>query len=142
MTSQRSMFASGLALAMAFGGASSLVNAQDTMPKAGFTQEQADRGLAEYTRSCADCHGANLDDGEFGGPPLKGVGFREKWFNISADVLYGFISTQMPPDRPGQLGAETYADLTAYILLQNGKMAGTEALPADLTALSELHIDP
>ena len=37
-----------------------------------FTSEQAERGHADYAHNCLDCHGSNLDNGEFGGPPLKG----------------------------------------------------------------------
>jgi mono/diheme cytochrome c family protein len=40
-----------------------------------FTDAQATQGKAVYDRNCLSCHGANLDDGEFG-PPLKGVEFR------------------------------------------------------------------
>src|SRR4029434_7286966 len=43
-----------------------------------FTEAQATQGKAVYDRSCLSCHGANLDDGEFG-PPLKGVEFRLRW---------------------------------------------------------------
>ena len=35
-----------------------------------FTQAQVTAGQTTFAQSCASCHGANLDDGEFG-PPLK-----------------------------------------------------------------------
>ncbi|WMT85662.1 cytochrome c [Pelagibacterium sp. 26DY04] len=105
---------------------------------ASFTAEQVAAGEREYTRSCQDCHGANLDDGEFGGPPLIGVNFRDKWFDLPASGLYGFTSAAMPPDRPGRLSAETYANLVAFILSENGLEAGDTPLPSDMEALSEL----
>ena len=110
----------------------------DAMDMASFTQEQVDAGQREYTRSCQDCHGPNLDDGEFGGPPLVGYYFREKWFGMSVAGLYGFTASAMPPDRPGQLSAETYADLVAFILSKNDVEPGETPLPSDMDALSNL----
>jgi len=107
---------------------------------ASFTAAQAQRGLAEYKRSCLDCHGANLDDGEFGGPPLRGLSFESKYFGVTADALFGFMQAAMPPDRPGRLSAQTYADLTAYVLSKNGVQPGQTELPSDLEALAGLTI--
>lgn len=107
---------------------------------AGFTAEQVAAGEREYRRSCLDCHGANLDDGEFGGPPLIGMSFQDKWFDMNAAALYGFTAAAMPPDRPGRLSAETYASLVAYILSENGLEPGDTPLPSDLAALSELSL--
>lgn len=106
-----------------------------------FTAVQADRGRGEYLKSCVDCHGAALDDGEFGGAPLKGATFREKWFGTTADVLFGFLSSAMPPDRPGRLSPQAYADLTAYILSVNGVQPGAVELPADADALAALAVE-
>ena len=54
-----------------------------------FTQEQADRGHALYRRNCQDCHGFNLNDGEFGGAPLNGQYFARHWGNGHVAALYG-----------------------------------------------------
>lgn len=43
-----------------------------------FTTVQAGNGQAAYARSCARCHGSNLDDGEFG-PALRGKVFLSRW---------------------------------------------------------------
>jgi mono/diheme cytochrome c family protein len=95
-----------------------------------FTHEQADRGQAAYRRNCQDCHGANLNDGEFGGAPLNGQYFSRHWGNASVAALYGFMRTKMPPDRPGRLSPQTYADLTAFLLMKNGyQTAETELSP-------------
>ena len=92
---------------------------EPTTPPA-FTQEQADRGHAIYRRNCQDCHGVNLNDGEFGGAPLDGQYFARHWGNGSVAALYGFMRAKMPPDRPGKLNSQTYADLTAFLLARNG----------------------
>ena len=72
-----------------------------------FTSEQAERGHAEYAHNCLDCHGSNLDNGEFGGPPLKGGSFARHWDAANVAALFGFMKAKMPPDRPGQLNDET-----------------------------------
>jgi mono/diheme cytochrome c family protein len=96
-----------------------------------FTEAQAERGHLEYAHNCIDCHGSNLDNGEFGGPPLKGSSFARQWEAGNVAALFAFMKAKMPPDRPGQLNDETYSDIIAYILDQNGYKAGEKELPAD-----------
>jgi mono/diheme cytochrome c family protein len=96
-----------------------------------FTQEQAARGHASYRRYCQDCHGTDLDNGEFGGAPLTGQYFARHWGNGTVAALYGFVRTKMPPDRPGKLNPQTYADLTAFLLVRNGYQAAQAELPPD-----------
>src|SRR5713101_8305846 len=85
-----------------------------------FTADQAERGHAIYSRNCGDCHGTTLDNGEFGGPVLKGGFFRQKWSAGGVGALYSFTKGLMPPDRPGALTDQNYADLIAFILSNNG----------------------
>jgi mono/diheme cytochrome c family protein len=99
-----------------------------------FTQAQAERGEASYQHNCLDCHGSTLDNGEFGGPPLKGASFARHWDAANVAALFGFMKAKMPPDRPGQLNDETYADLIAYILDENGYKPGDKELPPDVNA--------
>jgi mono/diheme cytochrome c family protein len=99
-----------------------------------FTEEQADRGKTAYNRNCQDCHGHNLNDGEFGGAPLNGGYFNRHWGSGSVAALYSFMRTKMPPDRPGKLNPQTYADLTAFLLSQNGYQPGKDELPVDAGA--------
>jgi mono/diheme cytochrome c family protein len=99
-----------------------------------FTEEQAERGHAAYAHNCLDCHGSNLDNGEFGGPPLKGLWFARHWDAANVAALFSFMKAKMPPDRPGQLNDETYADMIAYILDENGYKPGDKELPADPNA--------
>jgi mono/diheme cytochrome c family protein len=103
-----------------------------------YTTQQAQRGLQAYTQACRDCHGANLDDGEFGGAPIRGSYFDQRFGGGPASALFGYIQTAMPPDRPGQLSLGTYADITAYLLERNGYPAGSAPLPTDLGALDEM----
>jgi mono/diheme cytochrome c family protein len=97
-----------------------------------FTAEQAERGEAAYVRNCQDCHGTTLDNGEFGGAPLKGSWFRRHWGDGSVAALIGKTKATMPSDRPGQLSDQTYLDLTAFLLIQNGYAPSDKELPADL----------
>ena len=99
-----------------------------------FTEAQVQRGKAIYQKNCQDCHGSTLDNGEFGGAPLKGSYFRQHWGSGDVSALFGYVNTLMPPDRPGQLTAQSYADLTAFLLSSNGYAAGTEELPPDENA--------
>jgi len=96
-----------------------------------FTEAQVERGRALYQKNCQDCHGTQLDNGEFGGAPLKGSYFRQHWGSGDVASLFGYVSALMPPDKPGQLSPQSYADLTAFLLSSNGYAAGGEELTAD-----------
>jgi len=99
-----------------------------------YTVGQADQGQAAYLDHCVSCHGQNLDDGAYG-PPLKGNDFRQKWGSRSAEALFTYTSTKMPPARPGTLGDGSCAQLLAFILQENGAQPGARELPADPDAL-------
>jgi mono/diheme cytochrome c family protein len=105
-----------------------------------FTQEQADRGQSIFRRACQDCHGANLNDGEFGGAPLNGQYFARHWGNGSVAALYGYMRAKMPPDRPGKLNPQTYADLTAFLLVKNGYQPAETELPPDPEAQGRMNL--
>jgi mono/diheme cytochrome c family protein len=107
-----------------------------------FTAEQVDRGRAIYGRNCTDCHGTTLDNGEFGGPVLKGGFFRQKWGPLGVGALFSFTKGLMPPDRPGGLTDQSYADLIAYILSNNGYTPGDKELPTDANAMQNMGIKP
>jgi mono/diheme cytochrome c family protein len=116
------------------------VSAQERPATPAFTAAQAERGQATYRQSCQDCHGSSLDNGEFGGPPLKGGYFRTRWGSGNVAVLYGYLSLAMPPDRPGQLSPQTYADLVAFILSNNGYTAGDKELTSDQNAQQSMSL--
>ena len=110
--------------------------AQSPAKPISFTSGQADQGRSVYVEQCASCHGEYLDDGQFG-PPLKGVDFRAKW-SRPADALFSYMSTTMPPAKPGTLGDASYAQLVAFILQENGSQPGEQELPADPDSLRAL----
>ena len=105
-----------------------------------FTEEQADRGHAAYRRNCQDCHGTDLNNGEFGGAPLTGQYFARHWGNGNVAALFGFMRSKMPPDRPGKLNPQTYADLTAFLLVKNGYQAAQTELPPDPAAQEHMNL--
>lgn len=107
-----------------------------------FTQAQIDSGKSEYTQSCNDCHGPHLDDGEFGGPPLKGTAFMAKWRKLPPSALVNYVHNAMPPDTPGRLPMGTYVEIVAYILSVNGVAPGTKEMPTDAAALAALRYPP
>src|SRR5690606_11719922 len=90
------------------------------------TQEQVARGQAAYSAQCSTCHGQDIVDSIAGYP------------NVA--LFYGFIASAMPASAPGSLPPQQYADMTAYLLNQNGYPIGTEDLPPDEDILAE--IDP
>jgi mono/diheme cytochrome c family protein len=111
--------------------------AAQTAP-ASYTAAQAERGQASYQHSCAACHGSELDNGDFGGPPLRGSAFRSHWQGGSAGALFGYVKTTMPPDNPAGLNDSTYADILAFVLQGNGYPAGAAELPGDAAALERI----
>jgi mono/diheme cytochrome c family protein len=126
--------------ALMIGAAGFLTSRSDAQPaELSFTAAQSASGEVEYKANCIDCHGAHLDDGEFGGPPLKGAAFSAKWFRLPASGLVNYIHAAMPPDAPGRLPMGTYVEITAYILNMNGVAPGTRDMPADIGALTALH---
>src|SRR5215469_3943028 len=118
-----------LSLALCMAGASWGSGARalfDSGP-VGFTQKQAQRGQADYAKSCASCHGRHLNDGQFG-PPVKGAAFRAHWSNQSPEALRALIVQRMPPASPASLDSRTYTDIEAYLLKENGDRAGAVEL--------------
>ena len=105
-----------------------------------FSAAQADSGQGVYERYCVMCHGANLNDGEFGGPPLRGTSFEESWAGLPVSALYGYIEAAMPPDNPGALSQQGRTDVVAYLLSRNGYAEGAP-LPGDLAAFDLLMLE-
>lgn len=105
------------------------------------TLEQAIRGEAVYARSCSRCHGEDLA-GWIETPPLAGSTFRRKWNGRTLAELYGFVSVNMPRNRPGTLDPQTYIDVIAYVLQMSGYPVGRQELAADAAALAAIRIEP
>ncbi len=80
-----------------------------------YTAEQADRGKALYTQSCAGCHSADLR-GDGTAPSLVEGDFAFQWADTSVGELYEQIRKLMPSTRPNSLPPQSYIDIVAYIL--------------------------
>jgi len=91
-----------------------------------YSDAQATRGQTLYMQSCARCHGADLS-GTYEIPPLTGR-FMPYWSGSSLDVLFDYVSTAMPLDHPGALGAGANADILAFILKSNAIPSGSKEL--------------
>lgn len=102
-----------------------------------YTQEQAGRGKAVYSQSCASCHGEALD-GKGTAPPLAGAYFRGNWDGLTVDDLFERIQTSMPADQPGKLSREQTAAVLTFLLTSNGIPAGPKELPTDAGALQKI----
>jgi mono/diheme cytochrome c family protein len=96
--------------------------------------------MASYEQSCSACHGEHLDDGDFGGPPLRGSYFRSHWGTSNVGALFSIIKNLMPTDAPGSLTDSTYADILAYVLQYNGYKPGALELPTDPAAQARLSL--
>jgi mono/diheme cytochrome c family protein len=125
---------SGLALSCWF--ALSDLGAQTSTPP--YSAEQAERGQASYEHSCQACHGSTLDNGDFGGAPLRGSWFRTHWGSTDVGALFSYLKAAMPPDNPGGLNDSTFVDILAFILRGNGYPPGVQELPPDIDALRRM----
>lgn len=105
-----------------------------------YTVEQAARGKTAYDANCVSCHGPTLVNANYG-PPLAGDYFNRKWTGMPVSDLFAKVQS-MPPSRPNSLSAETYADLTAYILQVNELPPSESELPMDPALLQDMVISP
>jgi len=139
---RRALFLAGVAgIAAVAAGSYFKMQAQGPPPPPPptFTAAQADQGKTLFARSCASCHGPNLDDGEFA-PPLNGAPFNQNWGGKTTDTLFDYIATKMPPSNPGGLGNEGNAQVLAHILREGGAQPGDKALPTNAAALKAMII--
>lgn len=136
MTFQRSISV-GLAVALAASAILTLTAQETTLVQ--LTAGQAAEGKTAYDSACLECHGRNLDDGQFG-PALRGSTFDRNWGGANVSDLYSYLSTRMPPAAPGSLSGVEYANITAYILQNNGVTPGVREMPTDPAALASLRI--
>ena len=90
---------------------------------------QASLGRRRFEQTCQVCHRSR----EF-----RGSAFQAAWRGRTVGDLLQVLLDTMPPDDPGGLDPEYYADVVAYFLSLNGYPAGEEDLPADPLALREV----
>ncbi len=135
------MHRSLLPLAIVFAALPLAAGAQSAKP-ALYTAEQAARGAAVYSQSCAACHGTQLEG--TAAPALKGSVFGEMAAaqSLTAQTLLDVIANTMPQSDPGSLKPEDNAAVTAYILQQNGYPAGTAPLANGAAGMSDAKITP
>ena len=104
-----------------------------------FTAAQASAGKDAYAKSCASCHGVQLNGSEFASA-LRGLTFSTNWGNRTALELFNYMSSKMPPASAGSLGAPTYAEIAAFLLQSNGVQPGGKEFPTDAQALALMTI--
>jgi mono/diheme cytochrome c family protein len=126
----------------AAGGAPATATASGAsgMAPVSFTADQVTRGSDIYAERCVQCHGDQLDNGEFGGAPLNGKYFKQHWGGGSVAALVAFMKAKMPPDRPGSLTDQTYAELAAFLLDANDYPKGDKELPPDTASQQKLSL--
>ena len=107
-----------------------------------YQEEQATRGKDEYDYNCGNCHINDLSgDSIKDVPPLAGTDFLAQWSGKTVKDLLDYMTTNMPQDSRGSLGAKTYADIAAYILKSNQFPAGSAALGSDPDRLAKAVIE-
>ena len=99
-----------------------------------FSAAQADTGKASFEKLCASCHAFAPWEKSSLSPDLAGSVFMDKWNTRPVLDLITVIFTSMPNDGSAFLDEQQSADLTAYILQQNGSPAGDATLKADAAA--------
>ena len=92
-----------------------------------YSDAQAERGHALYTESCSACHAPDLR-GNNTSPGLVGMGFTFLWGGSTLGALFERIQERMPPVRPGTLSPQTYRDILAFVLAENGYPSGEQEL--------------
>jgi len=102
-----------------------------------YTDAQAERGRASYQQSCAACHREDLR-GDSTAPSLVGESFTFLWGDMEVGELLARMQKVMPPERPGSLPAQTYADIIAFVLKKNEFPTGGAELSADSDSLHAL----
>jgi alcohol dehydrogenase (cytochrome c) len=96
-----------------------------------FTAEQAAAGRASYLVNCVGCHMPDLR-GTNEARPLTGSDFINVWGARNAAQLIAYMQLTMPPApaTPGSLGAESYVNIAAFLLMANGATPGPNAMTA------------
>lgn len=105
-----------------------------------YSPEQAERGELSYNQHCARCHGVELEGVIGYAPALVGHTFWNRWGGRGLDRLFHFTKGLMPLDRPASLADDTYADILAFMLQENGLPPGAVDLPPDTEQIGRLTI--
>jgi len=106
-----------------------------------FTDAQASRGEAAYSRSCAACHKEDLLGGG-SAPAVAGEAFFRRWNESTVDDVVQTMKSSMPQDAPNSLGAQVYVDIITYLLKASGSPSGSGELTAERERLKLVRVTP
>jgi S-disulfanyl-L-cysteine oxidoreductase SoxD len=125
--------------ALALLGSASVAHAQEARIWTGvFTDEQADRGKADFAQSCTRCHGQDLAG--LTAPSLNGNRFITAWENENLYKLFVKIRDTMPPNFGTILTDEAKLDVLTFLLRINGFPSGPQALTVDAETLENIQV--
>jgi S-disulfanyl-L-cysteine oxidoreductase SoxD len=96
-----------------------------------FTARQARRGERWFVQICEQCHRTR---------DFTNAQFHERWAGQSVGDLLQFMQYTMPPENPGALSTDRYADVLAFFLAANDYPPGEEEIPADAASVMDLRI--
>jgi mono/diheme cytochrome c family protein len=135
---RRAPIARGILLAVALWSAAGGAQAPARSTWSGvYSAAQASRGLMLYLSTCSQCHGPDMT-GIDSAPPLTGGKFAANWNGVTLGDMVERIRVSMPQNDPGSLSRADVADVTAYILQQNGFPAGDSELPRQTAFLKTI----
>ena len=100
-----------------------------------YSVEQAERGGSLYNKECASCH-----EGGEEAPSLQGATFVATWNGQSVDDLFENIRHNMPPNDPGHLSKQQYADVVTHIFSVNKFPVGKAELPVEAEVMKNIQI--
>jgi S-disulfanyl-L-cysteine oxidoreductase SoxD len=110
------------------GGASRTISVREGV----YSAAQAERGAKLYKTRCETCHAASQ---------FSGFVFMQSWSGQTAHALFNLIRTSMPPENPGSLRRQEYADRLAYLFKINNLPAGRTELKGTDEALRQVLIE-
>lgn len=97
--------------------------AQTEIATGPFTAAQIEEGRKVYFARCAACHLPTMA-GKGDALALAGYQFMAGWKNLTTQDLYKLIHSSMPKGEPNSLDEQSAANVTAYILHENGAKPG------------------
>jgi mono/diheme cytochrome c family protein len=105
-----------------------------------YSEDQAKRGGALYSKECSSCHGTELTGGE-SAPALVGDAFLSNWNGTTVGDLFERIRKSMPQDNPGRLTRQQDADILAFMLSANKFPVGKAELDRETEILKGIKIE-
>jgi hypothetical protein len=106
-----------------------------------YTDEQKNRGRAQFNEKCSMCHNEDLSGGEIA-PALFGGNFMANWNGLTVGDLFERIRLSMPPDNPDKINAQQRSDIISLILSANGFPTGSKELESRVEFLKDIKIEP